>query len=190
MKIGYARVSTIGQDLETQKDLLEDAGCEKIFVEKVSGTSRENRVKLREALDFLRPHQGDELVVTKIDRLARSVFDLHSIANDLENRGVNIIFLKEGLDFSTSNGKMMFTMLGAISEFEADLIRERTKEGRERAKKQGKHMGRPGRSEKDIRRALKLYDEKETNGMSIMDIVRTTGVPKATLYMKLRQRNK
>ncbi|KOR76535.1 resolvase, partial [Bacillus sp. FJAT-21352] len=130
---------------------------------------------------------GDKLVVYKIDRLARSTFDLQKIAKDLEERGIALVFIKEQIDFSTPSGKLMFTMLGAIAEFERDLIKDRTTEGRKRAKAQGKHMGRKGKDEKDVKKALKLYDERESNGLSVNDIAKMTGVPRSTIYAKVKE---
>jgi len=181
--IGYARVSTIGQDLDLQVDKLKEYGCDKIFMEKQSG-AKSDREELSKALEYLR--EGDTLVVYKLDRLARSIFDLHKIANDLESRGITLVFIKESIDFSTPAGKLMFSMLGAIAEFERDLINERTAEGRERAKAQGKHMGRKGQDEKKIKQALKLYEEREVNGLSVNDIVKMTGVPRSTIYVKAK----
>jgi DNA invertase Pin-like site-specific DNA recombinase len=182
--IGYARVSTGGQELDLQVEKLKEYGCTRIFTEKESG-AKSDREELAKALDYVRT--GDKLVVYKIDRLARSTFDLHKITNDLTKKGIALIFLKEQIDFSTPAGKLMFTMLGAIAEFERDLINERTKEGRERAKKQGKHMGRKGKSEKDVKKALLLYQEREKNGLSVNDIVKTTGVPRSTIYAKVKE---
>lgn len=182
--IGYARVSTVGQSLENQIELLKEYGCIKIFEEKQSG-AKSNRKALREALEYLR--EGDKLIVTKIDRLARSVKDLHNIASELEDKGIGLVFLKEQIDFSTPSGKLMFTLLGAIGEFERDLISERTSEGRERAKKQGKHMGRPGQPVRNLERALELFANRETNGMSVNDIVKMTGVPRSTIYANVNK---
>ncbi|MCP1097197.1 recombinase family protein, partial [Bacillaceae bacterium OS4b] len=164
---------------------LKEYGCEKIFMEKQSG-AKSDREELIKALDYLR--EGDKLVVYKIDRLARSTFDLQKIAKELEERGIALVFIKEQIDFSTPSGKLMFTMLGAIAEFERDLIKDRTAEGRERAKAQGKHMGRKGKDEKDVKKALKLYDERESNGLSVNDIAKMTGVPRSTIYAKVKKR--
>lgn len=183
--IGYARVSTVGQSLEIQIELLKEYGCNKIFEEKQSG-AKSNRKALHDALEYLR--EGDKLIITKIDRLARSVKDLHNIASQLEERGIGLVFLKEQIDFSTPSGKLMFTMLGAISEFERDLINERTAEGRERAKKQGKHMGRPGQPRKNIERALELFANRVENGISVNDIVKMTGVPRSTIYANVKEK--
>lgn len=182
--IGYARVSTVGQSLENQIELLQGYGCNKIFNEKQSG-AKSNRKALQEALEYMR--EGDKLIVSKIDRLARSVKDLHNVASQLEDRGIGLIFLKEQIDFSTPSGKLMFTLLGAIGEFERDLINERTGEGRARAKKQGKHMGRPSQPSKNVERALDLFAQRETNGMSVNDIVALTGVPRSTIYAKVNK---
>lgn len=136
-------------------------------------------------MDYLR--EGDKLVVYKLDRLARSTFDLQKIAKDLEERGISLVFIKEQIDFSTPSGKLMFTMLGAIAEFERDLIKGRTTEGRERAKAQGKHLGRKGKDEKDVKKALKLYDERESNGISVNDIAKMTGIPRSTIYATVKE---
>lgn len=182
--IGYARVSTREQDLSLQLEKLNEYGVDKIFQEKESG-SNSNRPELAKALDYLR--EGDKLIVYKLDRLARSTFDLHKIARELQERGIGLVFIKEQIDFTTPAGKLMFTMLGAIAEFERDLINERTAEGRERAKKQGKHMGRKGKDEKLVKKALKLYEEREERGLSVNDIVKITGVPRSTIYAKRKE---
>ncbi|MFE4118579.1 recombinase family protein [Priestia sp. YIM B13448] len=184
--IGYARVSTKEQDLSLQIEKLQEHGIDKIFMEKESG-SNSKRKELHKALDYLR--EGDKLIVYKIDRLARSTFDLHKIAKELEERGIGLVFIKEQIDFTTSTGKLMFSLLGSIAEFERDIINERTAEGRERAKAQGKHMGRKGQDEKQVKKALKLYEEREEKGLSVNDIVKMTGVPRSTIYAKRKQVN-
>ncbi|MCU7708339.1 recombinase family protein [Priestia sp. JV24] len=184
--IGYARVSTKEQDLSLQIEKLQEHGIDKIFMEKESG-SNSKRKELHKALDYLR--EGDKLIVYKIDRLARSTFDLHKIAKELEERGIGLVFIKEQIDFTTSTGKLMFSLLGSIAEFERDIINERTAEGRERAKAQGKHMGRKGQDEKQVKKALKLYEEREEKGLSVNDIVKMTGVPRSTIYAKRKEVN-
>jgi DNA invertase Pin-like site-specific DNA recombinase len=195
--IGYARVSTIGQSLESQEEQLIAYGCRRVFKEKRSGADSE-REELKAALEFLEDGYidakgkaviKDKLVVTKIDRLARSTRDLQNIAGELKKRNIGLIFLKENIDFSTPSGELMFTMLGAIGQFERDLINERTAEGRERAKQQGKHMGRPSKPKRDINKALTLYENRETNGMSVSDIQKVTGVPRSTIYAELKKRS-
>lgn len=182
--VGYARVSTKDQDLALQIEKLEQYGCTKIYKEKESG-AKDNRQELQNALEYVR--EGDTFVVYKIDRLARSTNHLLNVVKDLTEKGVKIVFIKEQLDFSTPSGKLMLTMLGAIADFERDLINERTSEGRERAKAKGKHMGRHGKPEKDVKQALKLFADREQNGLSVNDIVKITGVPRATIYAKARE---
>ncbi|PSL41153.1 TetR family transcriptional regulator [Planomicrobium soli] len=191
--IGYARVSTTSQDngLETQKVLLEEAGVTKIFHEKITGTSTKQRAALKECLDYLR--EGDTLVVTKIDRLARSIFDLNQIVDQLKDRGISIRFLKENMTFEANGkpnslGTLLFNILGSFAQFERDLIVERTTEGRARAKDQGKHMGRKaGFSNKSMQKALEQYRNREENKMSVSDILKLNGIPKATFYVELKK---
>jgi DNA invertase Pin-like site-specific DNA recombinase len=182
--IGYARVSTVGQSLESQIEQLKEYGCKRIFKEKESGAKAE-REALKEAIEFL--NEGDKLVITKIDRLARSVKDLQNIVSDLTDKNIGVVFLKEQIDFSTAAGKLMFTMLGAIGEFERDLILARTAEGRERAKKQGKHMGRPSQPKRSLERAMELFNDRENNGMSVNEIAKLTEVPRSTIYAELKK---
>lgn len=190
--IGYARVSTVGQGngLETQKGLLDEAGCKRIFFEKVTGTSTTRRNELKEAMQFL--DEGDTLIVTKIDRLARSIIDLNNIVEELNIKGVNVRFLKENIEFQAEKNNnslqtLLFNILGSFAQFERDIIIERTGEGRERAKKQGKHMGRPAKDKKAIQKALKLYGERESNGLSVNDIAKMTSVPRSTIYAELKK---
>lgn len=140
-KVGYARVSTKGQALAGQVDALTKAGCDKIFREKQSGSQAAKRPVLEEALNYIR--DGDTLIITKLDRLARSVYDLHRIAQILKDKGAGFVVLDQPEINTTSKyGNLVFSILGAVSELERDLILERTAEGRERAKAAGKHMGR------------------------------------------------
>src|SRR5699024_1725567 len=132
-------------------------GCEKIFVEKVSGTSTAPRTELGNMLNQVR--NDDMLFVTKMDRLARSMMDLNKIINELTTKGVSVRFISENIEFkpeenANSLHPLLFHVLGSFAQFERDLIVERTKEGRERAKKQGKHLGRPSQPEKNITQAL------------------------------------
>ncbi len=182
--IGYSRVSTKGQDLTIQNEALKKYGCEKIFMEKESG-AKSDRQELKNALEYLR--EGDKLVVHKLDRLARSTFDLLNIAKDLKARGIGLVFIKEQIDFSTPQGEMMLTMLGAIATFERDLINERTTEGRERAKAKGTHMGRVGQDEKQVKKALSLFQNRDDNKLSVNEIAKMTGVPRSTIYAKAKE---
>ncbi|MFC5401492.1 recombinase family protein [Cohnella soli] len=189
---GYARVSTSGQDngLETQEQLLEEAGCSYTFKEMVSGKSTNNRIELQRAMELL--SSGDTLVVAKIDRLARSISDLDKIVKELLAKGVNVRFLKEDMTFKVdtkpnSMHSLLFNILGSFAQFERELINERTSEGRARAKEKGTHMGRPSKDKKDIARALKLYSERDANGMSVNDISKLTGVPRSSIYAEINK---
>ena len=185
MKIGYARVSTTGQDLAWQLETLQAEGCERIYKDKYTGT-RADRPEFQDMLKALRA--GDTLVVTKLDRLARNTKEGIEIVQDLFNRDIKVHVLNVGLLENTSMGNFFLTTMLAVAELERNMIVERTGEGRQRAKKQGKHMGRHGRPKKDIDRALKLYDERESNGMSVNDIVELTKVPRATVYHEVNKR--
>lgn len=139
--IGYARVSTYGQTLDSQLDQLRAAGCGKIYREKVTG-ARPDRRKLLDMLDQLAP--GDVVTVTRIDRLARSTFDLFEIVKRIVDAKAQFRSLAEPwADTGTSTGRLMLAVLGGLADLERDLIRTRTAEGRSRAKVRGKHMGRP-----------------------------------------------
>src|SRR5699024_6162441 len=129
----------------------------------------------------------------KMDRLARSMMDLNKIINELTTKGVSVRFISENIEFkpeenANSLHPLLFHVLGSFAQFERDLIVERTKEGRERAKKQGKHLGRPSQPEKNITQALHLYHKREINRMSVRDIAKTTGVPRSTIYYELKKR--
>ena len=138
MKIGYARCSTVDQEAGMQAQLrdLETAGCERVFSEKISGTVRE-RPQLATAMSFLRP--GDELVVTKIDRLARNLAHLIDIANKISESGASLIVINLGVDTATPTGAMMMNILGAVAQFERDMMHERQREGIAHAKANGKY---------------------------------------------------
>jgi len=154
MKIGYARVSTQDQSFEAQVEQLTKAGCEKIFSEKMSGKSRK-RPELDTLLDFIRA--GDVLVVTKLDRLARSLSDLVFIMEKLNTSEASFLSLSENFDLSTSAGRMQMQMIGVFAEFERSLIAERTSAGLERARAMGRIGGR--------KKALTPAKEKELIAM-------------------------
>ena len=138
--IGYARVSTSDQDYDIQVAALKLAKCKKIFSEKKSGTSLKERSKLEQCIDYLR--EGDTLVVTRIDRLARSLRDLQNLVHDLKNDGIEIKALEQPIDTGTAAGKAFLDMLGVFAEFETNLRKERQLEGIEKTKKEGKYKGR------------------------------------------------
>ena len=140
MKYGYARVSTSDHDLEIQKNALLSAGCEVVREEQVSGTSLKGRSELTTLLEFLRT--GDELVVTRIDRLARSMRDLQNIVHDLTEKGVHLSAIEQSVNTNTPEGKCFLDMLGVFAEFETRLRHERQMEGIKKAKEKGVYKGR------------------------------------------------
>lgn len=138
--VGYARVSTIDQNLDIQLEALKSAGCKKIFSEKKSGTSKKDRTALDECMEYIR--EGDTLVVTRIDRLTRSILDLQTLLHYLKDKEINLKALEQPVDTSNASGKFFLDMLGVFAEFETNLRRERQLEGIERAKREGKYKGR------------------------------------------------
>lgn len=139
-KVGYGRVSSQGQPLDVQLKKLTGAGCTKVYREKRSGRQADSRPELQAALEYVR--EGDVLIVSRLDRIARSVFDLAKIADLLMRKGVSLHVLDQGLDTSTSDGKLMFNLLGAFAEFEADIRAERQADGVALAKRKGVRFGR------------------------------------------------
>lgn len=179
MKIGYARVSTTGQDYETQLAKLNAEGCEKIFSEKQSGKSADNRLELQRAIEFVR--EGDVLVVTKLDRLARSMGDLWIIVRELEAKGAAFKVLDQaGMDTSNATGKLLFNILGSIAEFERDLINARTAEGRQAAMAKGVKFGRKEKLTAEQTEALKA--DFEAGVLSKEAIAKKYGVARNSVY--------
>ncbi|HDT8459807.1 TPA: recombinase family protein [Staphylococcus pseudintermedius] len=190
MIIGYARVSTVGQNLDNQIEQLEVQGATKIYKEQVTATSTKQRIELKAMIEHVR--NGDIVVVTKIDRLARSISDLNKIVSTLNSKGVSVKFLKEQMTFEAENNNslntLLFNILGSFAQFERDLIVERTSEGRERAKANGKKFGRkPSSTKKDINKAIELYKKRDENSLSVSDILKMTGVKKSTFYYELKK---
>ena len=177
MKIGYARVSTEEQNLDRQIDILKQAGCDRIYEEKVSGIKKE-RPELNKILDQIR--MGDVIIISDLTRLSRSVKDLFSLVEQIEEKGANIKSIKESwVDTTTAQGKLMFTIFAGISQFERDLISQRTIEGLNAARARGRKGGRPKTNDKDITLAVKMYNSKN---YSISEIIKATGVSNTTLY--------
>ncbi|WP_072293479.1 recombinase family protein [Nitrosovibrio sp. Nv17] len=177
MKIGYARVSTEDQNLDAQRNQLLADGCGRIFEEKTPGT-RGRRPALDKALAALR--SGDTLVVWKLDRLGRSLKNLITILQDLESRDVRFRSISDSIDTGTSTGKLLFHMLGAIAEFEAALVSERTKIGLQAARKRGKKLGRPRcLTARQVRQA-ELMRTREN--LSFADIALRLNVGRTTLW--------
>lgn len=178
MLVGYARVSSVGQSLEVQLDHLKAAGCEKLFSEKRSGTTTAGRDALADALEFVR--EGDVLVVTRLDRLARSITDLRQIIDRLAAKGVSFRCLQQGaIDTSRSDGKLLLNILASFAEFEADIRRERQRDGIEKAKAAGVYRGRPASIEGDKVRAL------HAQGIGPAEIARQLGIGRASVYRYL-----
>ena len=180
MRIGYARVSSSGQHLDVQRTALTDAGCEKIYEEKVSGVGE--RIELQAALQYLR--EGDCLVIYKLDRLGRSLKDLLDIIEQLQKKKVNLVSLKDNIDTSSTTGKLVLHIFASLAEFERDLIKERTEEGRREAKKKGVRFGRPKQPKPEkANMCAQLY----RNGNSVSAIMRTIGIrSRNTVYKYLR----
>lgn len=184
MIIGYARVSKLDQNLNRQLDQLNKEGCERIYQEKVTGTKKD-RPELIRMMDSLR--KGDTIMVCELTRLSRSVKDLFELIERINEIGANIKSLKEPwLDTTTPHGRLLFSVFSGVSQFERDIIRERTLEGISAARARGRKGGRPRKDSKTVKLALDLYDSKTC---SIDDILRTTGISRATLYLYLKNRN-
>jgi DNA invertase Pin-like site-specific DNA recombinase len=181
MLIGYARVSTYEQTLNLQQDALQKAECTKIFTDTASGAKTE-RKGLEEALNYVRT--GDTLVVWRLDRLGRSLPHLITTMTDLEERGIGFKSLTENIDTTTSGGKLIFHIFGALAEFERNLIRERTNAGLTAARERGRIGGRPkALTPRQIRIAQSLYDDPKN---SIAEICRTLKISKTTLYRSIK----
>ena len=178
MKIGYARVSTQGQDLEVQREALEADGCERIYLEKESGAKRD-RPELNKMLEHVRP--GDVVVVHKLDRLARSLSDLLEISDKIRAAKAELrIMGSEGLDSTTDQGRLMFSILGAFAEFERSLIVSRTARGREAAKARGVKFGPKVRHKPEKLAAAAELARRP--GQSVTAAAREFGCSRATLY--------
>lgn len=178
---GYARVSTEQQCLDRQLDMLEKYGVDKIYNEKMTGTKR-NRPELDKLIERLT--EGDTVVVESLSRLGRSTKDLIQLMELFNSKGVNLISLKESIDTTSSTGKLLFTLISALAQFERDVIADRTREGLASARARGRKGGRPPTDGEKIHRAVKLYNSGE---YSVREITELTGVRKSTLYKHLRK---
>jgi DNA invertase Pin-like site-specific DNA recombinase len=179
--IGYARVSTVGQSLNVQVDKLKKYGCEKIYREKKSGTTA-NRPELTKCLDYVR--EGDVLVITKLDRLARSTLDLHQLLAKLTRKGVDFTVLDQSMDTTTKEGKLLFGILSTIAEFETELRKERQLEGIARAKKDGVQFGRKAKLTSEQIQSLR---SKRAEGFLIKDLMKEYRLSKASVYRYLSE---
>ena len=177
MLIGYARVSTVDQNLALQREALTEAGCEKIFTEQVSGAVA-NRPQLADAISYAR--SGDTIIVWKLDRLARSIKQLIDTIESLRVRGIGFRSLTEALDTTTAQGRLVFHMFGALAEFERSLIRERTQAGLSAAKRAGRTGGRPPKlTDEDIEAARAMLTNPD---IGVASVANRLGVSLATLY--------
>ena len=177
MLIGYARVSTNEQNLDLQKDALQKAGCERLYVEQASG-SKSSRPELERTIEALRA--GDTLVVWRLDRLGRSLKHLIELITKLEESGIGFKSLTESMDTTNNNGKLIFHIFGALAEFERNLIRERTQAGLAAARARGRKGGRPfALDHKKREMAVKLYNSREH---SVEEICQIMGISRPTLY--------
>jgi DNA invertase Pin-like site-specific DNA recombinase len=187
MKVGYARVSTRDQTLDLQLDALKKAGCSRVYTETVSGGAHADRPELKRLMDTLR--KGDVLVIWKLDRLGRSLKNLIEIVNELLQRHVGLKSLNDPIDTTTSHGRLIFNIFASLSEFERDVIRERTNAGLAAARARGRKGGRPrgldSSAEQTACAAETLYREGKLSSQQIADRLR---ISKSTLYSYLRHR--
>jgi len=183
MLIGYARVSTDDQNLDLQKDALKNAGCSKIYEDRMSGAKAE-RPGLATVMEYAR--KDDVIVVWRLDRLSRSLKDLIEMVSLLESKGIGLKSIHEAIDTSSSTGKLVFHMFGALAEFERNLIRERTNAGLQAARSRGKVGGRPKALDSNKRElAVTLYDDKKH---TIKEICTMMNISKPTLYKYIEAR--
>lgn len=176
MQVGYARISTSGQNLDGQVSALIDAGCERVFEETASG-SRSDRPVLKQVMEFVRP--GDIITCYRLDRIARSLPHLIDVMDHLNKREVGFRSLSENLDTTTPGGRLVFHVFGAVAQFELDLIRERTRTGLEAARKRGRIGGRPRTMTEDkVRAAKKLL----ADGTPVNEVANSLGVSVPTLF--------
>jgi DNA invertase Pin-like site-specific DNA recombinase len=185
--IGYARVSTTEQNLHLQQDALTTAGCLKIFTDTISGAKAE-RKGLAEALDYVRA--GDTLVVWRLDRLGGSLKDLIERITQLHSRKIGFKSLTENIDTTTSGGKLIFHIFGALAEFERDIIKERTNAGITAARARGRQGGRPRSplsDEKKLQLARQMY---ENRSLAVRDICKSLGIPRSTFYKYVRKQER
>jgi DNA invertase Pin-like site-specific DNA recombinase len=182
MRVGYARVSSAGQKLDIQFDKLED--CDRVYYEKASASSTTSRPELLKALDFVR--EDDVLIVTKLDRLARSVIDMAMIVHRLTEKNVDLVVLDQGIDTTTMYGRLQFNILTSIGEFEREIIRERSREGREKALANGVRFGAPPKlSETEITQLIRDYQNPDVSKKEIAEFY---GLSRSSVYRIYKER--
>jgi DNA invertase Pin-like site-specific DNA recombinase len=178
--IGYARVSTADQNLDSQIDALKAAGCKKIYQEKMSGV-RDDRPELEKCLDYIR--DGDTLVVLKLDRLGRSLHHLVKVVNLLHTKEANFKSLSDSIDTTTPRGRLTFHVMGAMAEFEKSLNADRTRHGLASARARGRIGGRPKALDSE---KASLIDQRRSEGVAVTSIAKELGVGPATIYRYLK----
>ena len=181
MTYGYARVSTLDQNLDRQVIMLKQCGINELFTEKMSGVKK-NRPELDRLLAQLKA--GDTVIVESLSRLGRSTKNLIELVETFQAKGVQLVSLKESIDTGTASGKLLFTLMSAIAEFERDVIAERTAEGLGSARAKGHVGGRPRTKKEKLVQALRLYS---TGEYTLKEIEELTGVKKSTLYRYLKE---
>lgn len=183
---GYMRISTNNHQefLRQETQLIERGVPQENIYRDVESGRKENRAGLNKVLSLL--EEGDTLIVCEFSRISRSVQQLISIADDLNNRHVDFVSLKENIDTSTAEGKLFYTIIAAFAAFEVDMIRQRTKQGLEAARKKGRVGGRPTTDKNKLATAAKLYQADE---MSVKEICEATGISKSVLYAYLKKNN-
>lgn len=181
--VGYARVSSSGQSLDVQLDKLKAHGCSKVFAEKRSGRQADTRPELQACLQFVR--EGDTLVISRLDRMARSILDLAKIADQLKKKRVALCVLDQALDTGTPEGKLMFSLLGAFAEFENDIRAERQRDGISKARERGVSFGRKrALTSADLEKIKRLREEDKYSVPQLADRFKV-GV--ATIYRALQE---
>ncbi len=184
MKVGYARISTKSQSLDSQIDSLKKAECKKIFTDQISGV-RENRPGLDELLNFVRP--GDEVVIFSLSRLGRSLKELIKLVDLFDHRQINLTSLTEDIETKTPMGRLIFHLFAALSAFERELIIERTKAGLQSARARGRFGGRPNKlSDFKKKQIISLYESKK---YSISELIEEFGVSKTTIYNYIKSKD-
>jgi DNA invertase Pin-like site-specific DNA recombinase len=186
MRIGYARVSTVDQNLELQRDALARAGCVQVYEEKASGKAKAGRPELANMMRALR--KGDTLIVWRLDRLGRSLVDLVQIVDELAARGVAFESLSEKIDTSTAQGRMFFGFMAAMAQYQRDVISENTKAGLEASKARGRSGGRPAKL--DDKAIAEIRVLRASPDVSMASIAKRYGVSKPTLYNALERASK
>ena len=181
MKVGYVRVSTEGQNTARQEELMKELKAEKVYIDRTSGKSAD-RPELQKMMNFVR--EGDSVIVESISRFARNTKDLLELTEQLNNKHVQFISMKESIDTKTAAGKFMLTIFGAVAELEREYIKERQREGIEIAKEQGKYKGRP---EKKLENFEEIYHKWKYEKLTAVGASRQLGIRRSTFYRKVAE---